>query len=59
MTMLLARHYLELAPVPSAPLASKKAKDFTCTIARIHEDIRNKFEESNEKYQALQMLIVT
>jgi hypothetical protein len=44
-------HYLDLPPIPESPMTSKKAEDFAVTMARIHEEVRNKLEVSNKVYR--------
>ncbi|CAL8168112.1 unnamed protein product [Prunus armeniaca] len=44
-------HYLDLVPISNPTVTSKKAEDFSVSIARVHEDVKKKLEESNEKYR--------
>lgn len=40
-------HYLDIAPV--ADMSHKKAEDFTTSLVKIHEDVKRKLDESNDK----------
>ncbi|KAI5330287.1 hypothetical protein L3X38_029685 [Prunus dulcis] len=43
-------HYLDLVPISNPTITSKKAEDLVVSMARVHEDVKKKLEESNEKY---------
>ncbi|CAL2262873.1 unnamed protein product [Prunus armeniaca] len=43
-------HYLDLVPISNPTITRKKSEDFVVSMAMVHEDVKKKLEESNEKY---------
>ncbi|BFG40766.1 hypothetical protein CerSpe_270400 [Prunus speciosa] len=44
-------YYLDLVPISNPTINSKKAEDLVVSMARVHEDVKKKLEERNEKYR--------